>query len=224
MPKLGIIVALEQESRLLRGIFPVERIWISGIGKKAYDVVKDISKTGITHLICTGTAAALSPGLRKGELIVPSHLLYYITKEKIGVDVDCHEKILTLLADTSLKTDTLLCYDQIISEPYQKYLLYKETGCIALDMESFYVLKACLEEGVKFICIKSISDTFNMKVPNWISECLDDCGAILVKNFIKKLILNPLDIAALFSLITAFFKVRNSLRYVIRRIYSSFPY
>ena len=220
-----IIVATDKEAEIIRGIAGLNLI-ISGIGsensKKAVDCA---AAKGFTHIISFGTAGGLSPRLKKGDVVIPEQIFGYKEEKAISVDPLWHKQIVALLKNPSftLNTDCLLSVKDVVLEPAQKKRLYLETGCVCLDMESYFIACACSKKRMPFLSIRAISDTYTMKIPDWLPLCIESCGKFLPYLFIKELIKHPFHIKELICISDGFFKAKKSLRYVISRIYSSFP-
>ncbi len=225
MKKICIIVATRKEAEIVKGVPEISFI-ISGVGSKnAQKAVSYAVTKGVSYIISFGTAGGLSPTLKKGDVVIPEQILKYNEEKALSVDPMWHKQVVALLKEPpfTLSTENLLSIERVILDPVQKKRLYLETGCVSLDMESYFIAQACSEKKMHFLCIRGISDTYSMKIPDWISLCIDSSGRFLPYSFIKELIKHPFHIKEIICISDGFFKVKKSLRYVINRIYSSFP-
>ena len=226
MKKICVIVATNKEAEIIKGIPGISFI-VSGVGSKnAQKAVSHANIKGASHIISFGTAGGLSPSLKKGDVVIPEHILKYKKEKALNVDPMWHKQVVALLKEPpfTLSTEKLLSVERVILDPAQKKRLYLETGCVSLDMESYFIAQACSEKKMHFLCIRAISDTYSMKIPDWIPLCIDSSGRFLPHFFIKELIKHPFHIKELICISDGFFKARKSLRYIINRIDPSFPH
>ncbi len=218
-----IITATKREGKILDKIIDPEKVHISGIGpKNAEETTKYIISKGAKQVISFGTACALNPFLKKGTIVIPDSIR---NSEGERIRVNNIDKVLKELKNSGvkIKTGNHISVEDVLLEPKEKIDLFKRTGCISADMESFFIAKRCIDAGMSFLCIRAISDTAYMKVPDWLKNSIDNSGNLKAGYFLKKLLKNPFDIKDLFLLIDGFMRAKRSLRYVMRRIYSSLP-
>lgn len=65
---------------------------------------------------------------------------------------------------------------QLISSVTEKQRIFRESGCIAVDMESLVVRRYCEEAGKEFIHIRAISDRADEALPDRIATWVDEVG------------------------------------------------
>jgi len=221
MNNINIITATYQEARILKNL----SINVSGIGgEKAYKKAKYLISKGASFIISFGVATALAPYVKVGDVIIPKVIISH-ERTKLYVDLQWHTNIMKRLIDSPylISYKSLLEVRSVIMDTKQKKMLYMETGCIAADMESAAILKAAIEANIPFICIRAISDSYNMKIPEWVIESIQDSGRLSYSSFIKGLFSHPLDIIDIIKLSIGFNKVKRSLNHVMFRIYPSLP-
>lgn len=223
MRNIHVIIATLQEAKIFKGL-PLS-ISISGVGREnAYKKAQAVISRGASFLISSGTATALSPYLRPGNIIMPKMILsssgetLYVARHRDIVQrLRIHER-------NPVFFGPLLETNYVLTDLRDKRRLYNETNCIAADMESATILKAAYEAKVQFICIRSISDSHDMRMPQWLLNCLKENGMIPFGLLIKGILFHLSDLYDFIRLVNGFYKARNSLRAVIGRICSSLPF
>ena len=218
-----LVVATQQEAGIFKGL-PLS-ISVSGIGKEtAYKSAKKAISKGAFLLISSGTATALSPEVKTGDLIIPEMIL---SSHGEKLRVPYHKEIVEefkKIKGTHILFGPLLEAEDVIVHPTEKRKWHQETGCIAADMESAALLKAASEAKVPFLCIRSISDSLEMEIPKWLLMCLKEDGNISISLMVKGILLHPFDLYHLIRLARGFHKAKRSLRYIMGRVYSSLPF
>jgi len=218
---LYIITATKREGKILDKIVDPERVCVSGVGSKnAEEATEYVISKGAKLIISFGTACGLNPSLRKGTIIIPDSIRN-VEGEKI--QVNNINEVLKGLKISKIKIGNHISVEDVLLEPEEKIALFRRTGCISADMESFFIAKRCMYAGVSFLCIRAISDTAYMKLPNWLKNSIDNSGNLNVVFFLKGLLKNLSDIKDLILLTDGFIKAKRSLRYVMRRICPSLP-
>ncbi len=74
------------------------------------------------------------------------------------------------------RTGKIYPSDHLISSVAEKQQIFRESGCIAVDMESGIVRRHCEEAGKEFIHIRAISDRADEALPDRIATLVDDVG------------------------------------------------
>lgn len=95
-------------------------------------------------LISTGTCGALSPSLALFDIVV---------------DARDHQPV----TDAAFRSGTVVSQDRVASTAEEKSTLALEG--VAVEMESAAVREAASRQGVKFACIKCVSDTAGEALP-----------------------------------------------------------
>ena len=219
---LCIITATYQEANILKN---VKGVHVCGIGRhRAYKKAKCLISEKASCIISLGTAAGLRSDLKAGDIVIPRKIIDH-EKKALYVDEGCYKKVINRLADCpyEIRNGPLLEVDLVVSDPAKKKKLYDETGCIAADMESAGIFRACLENDIPFLCIRAILDTYNTRMPDWIAGLVDDSGRFSYLLLLKGLSSHPLDLPVLLRISISFFKASRALKYVTGRVYPSLP-
>jgi len=157
MSKTVLVVALESE------LPPVDRLDIrySGVGKvnAAYTTMKAIGD-GATRIINFGTAGLVSNKDLVGKL---AHIDVILQRDMIAepqaprgvTPFDTDERTSgAIMLDTNTNI-TLGTGDSFVQET-DEWFNYSNIDLV--DMEAFAIAKVCISEGVKFECLKWVSD------------------------------------------------------------------
>ena len=141
-----------------------------------------------------GFSGALQPSLRRGDLVVCSHLSA------------CDEGLPTLacdpqLVDTALRVasrqgvrawvGTGLVAPALASEPDEKRALGRETGALAVDLESYW---ACLEAhrlGLPFLSVRVVLDALDDRLPRFVSAYINARGLLRAPSALLALAREP---------------------------------
>ena len=148
-------------------------------------------------ILSAGFSGALVPELKTGDIVVASSTL----------DADGNElKIdLKMPANPSqgLHVGRLLTIPEVAKSPEDKQRLGRETGAIAVDMESAAVAAVCRERKVRFMAVRVISDAMNETLPDEALTILSDRGAVQIGAAVSALWKRPGSAAELWKLRTA---------------------
>ncbi len=186
---VGIVVALEREastltlcpSRKVRPLRLTEGSWlsVSGMGaERAEQAAFELLACGCCTLVSWGTAGALDPELKAGELILPESVMTE-SGEIYKVDEAWHIYLRRLLErDTEVSLGNLLTISRVITSPSEKRILKERTSAVAVDMEGAAVAKAAAAARTPFIAVKTAVDLANQGLPAWLTHSLDPWGRV----------------------------------------------
>lgn len=148
-----LIVASEQ--RELANV-PLRDGWTllaSGPGSRLVtDALRDKQAGGI---VSVGFCGALDPSLRIGDIVVAGD----------GVE-----------SARACVRGEILCTDRVVVTASEKRALRRQTGAIAVEMESAAVYAKARDWGVPFRCIKAVSDTADQDMPLDFNQYRDSRG------------------------------------------------
>src|SRR5690606_28734373 len=185
--RLGLVVALDREASCVGGR-PLPRdavtalddhclAFVCGTGPaRAANAAEALLAAGATHLLSVGTAAALREGLAPGDLVVPAAVTD--GSQRHSVDEAWRQSIFRQLSAAPGAVDggLLLSVDRVVATPGEKATLCRETGAVAVDMESSAVLAAGARAGVPCAAIRVIVDPSGLAVPAFVLEHCDAYG------------------------------------------------
>jgi adenosylhomocysteine nucleosidase len=214
----GIIVALAQElstlktvpdalwePSLARGkfVFLTESILLihagAGAENACHAAEKLISK-GAMQLMSWGCAAALSPELKMGDLVLAESVCH-IDGRQLSVNAQWHEHVKRCLGRrVTAGRGALLQSAQMVTRKEEKQLLHQNTGAIALDMESFSIAQVAQHYAIPFLAVRSISDPASMDLPEVVMRSLTVEGEVDVPKMMFSVVRQPKEIPHLIQL------------------------
>jgi len=170
---IGIVAALPFEvPSLAHRVRHAERdgesllVNIAGVGAAAARAAgEQLLAQGARALISWGSAAALHPSARSGDLVLP-----ICVKAGNGIEfpVDAQwrrDLWLALRPGLRIWEEILLEVSEVIYDPQAKRGLARQHGAIAADMESATLARLAAETGAGFLAVRSICDTVHMRLP-----------------------------------------------------------
>lgn len=198
--KIGIIGAMPQETKLLmeemahatqtqihhltfvQGELSGHTVVLveSGIGKvnSAIATTTLILHFGVTHVINTGSAGALQPGLAIGDVIVSKQVAYHdVDASAFGyaigqvprmplyyvADAQLQHSALRAIAQVSAlngQVGEVVSSDSFIASQEQKNAIVKHFPLASCsEMEGASIAQTCHQFGVPFVVVRAISDT-----------------------------------------------------------------
>ena len=207
---VGVVVALQEEARTLlpRGDLHHEAIHyvtssvglrLCGMGpEKAAQAARALLAEGATALVSYGVAGALAPGLAPGALLLPERVSFLGSCRV--VDVSWRERVQQRLApEVNLVGDLLLTLKEPVATVLDKARLRRETGAVAVDMESGAVLAAAAAAGVPSLVLRAIVDGAETSLPRAVLGG-DNHGQPRGAAVIQALLRRPWELAAVLRL------------------------
>jgi len=137
------------------GDIPVE---VVGIGAK----ILDPGLFGrFERVILAGLGGALDPALNIGDVVLDAPPAFPAPGGNNG---------------GGLRRGKVYPSPHLISSVAEKQRIFRESGCIAVDMESLVVRRRCEEAGKEFIHIRAISDLASEALPDRIATWVNEVG------------------------------------------------
>lgn len=225
----GVVAALPAEGGCLakQRLRPGDKIaladslhlQLSGIGpERARRAAEDLLSAGAKALISWGVAGGLAPHLESGVLLLPEQVRL-LSGEQYGTDPYWLQSLLEQLeGKLPLSNAPLQHTETILSSPEEKTRLYRQTGCVAVDMESAAVGKAAASAGVPFLVIRAIADPAPTALPPSALKALNSQGQLQLFALLANLLKRPWEALDLWQLARHFQAARTTLRAVTARI------
>ena len=212
--RLGIVVGMEAEASLIRPFLPQARFGLSGATLSgARQAVLDLLEGGVDALLSFGLAAGLDPALAPGAVVMPAHVV--VNGERIAVSPALLGWLGTRRAD--VMAGDLLHSDVIVTEAARKAALFRQTGCVALDMESGVVAEMAAARKVPFAAMRVICDPADRTLPPAAVVALRPDGSLAVGALARSILCNPLQIPALIRVGRDAGEARKAARAVLAR-------
>ena len=120
-----------------------------------------IDKFRPRYIIHCGSAGAIHPDLRIGDLVCGMNYLEHDFRAQSINPIPASAKLLEKIADVYDKVNfgTIISGDVIVSDREIKTSLYEKYGALAVDMDSAAIAKVCHQNGIDFCSLKVIVDT-----------------------------------------------------------------
>ena len=213
--KVGFLVGLQAEARLLRPIASSVLVEVSGATPQgARAAVARLLTAGAKALVSLGVAAGLDPDLRPGDLLVPSRIVVTDAAGSHDYFTD-----LTLCARLGgMTTGALLQSDVAVTTVAAKQDLFAATRCVALDMESGILAAAALQAGLPFAALRAVCDPAGSGLPPMALVALDGDGRLRPRAILASLLRRPQQVPALVGLASHASMARRALVGRIPRI------
>jgi len=194
-----------------------------GIGR---DTVLRIGAPQLKQTLLTGNvgiSGGLAPDTAPGTVIVGERVLANGDGAESSTYRDSYsanQQIVALLESTLQKNaipcrrGSLLCVQHPITHPEDKAAAYRETGALAVDMESAGAAEAARQAGIPFFCIRIICDPARRKIAKELFVGVDSRGNNRPARLITPLVRRPWLIAHLFMMARDFSHALTSMERV----------
>lgn len=232
----GIIVALSEELNTLKTL--PNALWETNLQRRKFIFLTDdvlltysgagaenarkaaellVSK-GATQLMSWGCAAALSPDLKMGDLVLADSLISQ-NGDEISVHPIWHQHAKNVLGiQIAAYKGALIASHNIVSTAQAKADLFAKTGAIALDMESDAIAKVAQHYAIPFLAIRAIADPASMDLPAAVENALNENGEVAVTRIIKSLVFNPKELPHLIQIGQYFQIAKRTLSSVAKQL------
>jgi adenosylhomocysteine nucleosidase len=151
------------------GRLPVSVI-IGGVGsenaRKASEMLCEAHP--LSALVSIGFAGALSPELKRGDIVLSSYSMNGSSGQPRPADTDL-EKHLAGIADEShehhVSVSPLFTAEKIIARHEEKKDIFERSNARIVDMESFSIYQEACKRNLPFVGIHAITDTAEEDIP-----------------------------------------------------------
>lgn len=231
MRRLGVVAALPNEARTY-AVRDYDRLagapgrtleldegrvlLVSGVGpERATAAARALVEQGIDALVSWGTAGALGPDLRNGDLVLPPRVRV-AGGEDVPTDAAWVASLAARLAPgTRVHVEALVQSDVVVDDAAGKARLHREAAAIAVDMESGALGAVAREAGVAFVAVRAVCDTADMAVPRSAKVAIDGHGRLQPLRLLRALAARPVEAVDLWRLDRGFRAARRTLLGVV---------
>lgn len=212
MTSTGIVAALDFEARCLGPLAnaPAIALAVSGPGADAAGkAAESLASAGAGRLISWGTAAALTPHLCAGDLVLADAILD--RGECLRCTADWIERVRSALAPyLRCHGGKLHSLEVPLLAPAAKRRLGRETGAVAADMESGAIARCAARHKLEFLAVRVIVDSAGDAVPPAALAALHGPRLALVP-VLRALFKSPGELVALLRLAANFRHAHRTL-------------
>ncbi len=183
MTRIGVVTGLAAEARLI-GRFAEDAfgsgplIACAGPGRGAESAERLIA-CDISGLLSFGLAGGLDPWLKPGDLVCPDRVLS-ADGASLPADENWRTRLLTegRVSGIDIVEGALIGSDTPISDADAKHGIARDTGAVAVDMESHGMAALATAHGLPFIVLRAIADTADRSLPQAALKAIDSEGRI----------------------------------------------
>ena len=233
MKSLGVVAALGAEARALGRARRTEAgpaasttklgllddgsmLAVSGMGGPAAErAANALIETGVAALMTFGMAGGLDPTLAAGSVLLPAHVMARDGTRFTTARAWRERLSATLSTRCRVMEGMLLTSDRSIDSSEAKAAAFRESGALAVDMESVFVARVAAHHQVPFICVRVIVDTAADTLPRAVVAASREAG-VDVWRLLGGLLSAPSEVAALLRLARRYRSAMRALRLVAR--------
>ena len=160
-PRIAIVVGMKSEARIIGGADGMVVVGGGSAARVEAGLARLHEAAPLRGILSFGVAGGLAPGLRPGDLVAPEAVL------SGSASYACHPGWTRHLARSAAKAGQgpLLGVDEPIDAPQRKRRLHRETGAVAVDMESHGAARFAQARGLPFTVFRAISDPQQRAIP-----------------------------------------------------------
>ncbi len=219
---VGIVCALRAEARQLgparqrteslAALPDGTLLHVSGMGSEAARLgAGALVDAGATALVSWGMAGGLDPALTSGTLCLPAEIIApngpaiqttRLWRERLSAAVGARRPAVC---------GRLVTAARAVGSVADKAALFRETGAVAVDMESLAVAQVALSHGLPFLAVRVIVDSAGDTLPSSVTAAADAAGHLHVWRLLGALALAPTDLLGLIRLARRYRAASRSL-------------
>ena len=225
MNRVGVVAALAAEARTLgKAVRRRDGLWslsdgallaVGGMGGAlAAGAARSLVDAGAAGLLSFGFAGGLDPSLSAGTVVLPTE----IVSGKGGrfmTSTDWRERLCVAFAERRPAAGALLTSAAPIDSVADKASAFRETGAVAVDMESLSVAEVAAAHRLPFIAVRVIVDTAADVLPRAVLAA-NRAGSLSLPHLLGGLALAPLELVVLIRLAQRYRAATRSLAGVAR--------
>jgi adenosylhomocysteine nucleosidase len=223
---MGVVAALEAEARTL-GLTVRRRDGLSALadgtllavsgmgGARAAIAARSLVDAGAVRLLSFGLAGGLDPALDAGTVVLPTEIVS-LQGAQFMTSSDWREQLHVAVAKhRPPAAGALLSSLQPIDSVADKAAVFRETGAVAVDMESLSIAEVAAAHSLPFVAVRVIVDTATDVLPRAVTAA-SRAGQVSMRRLIGGLALAPLELVALIRLAQRYRAAMRSLAAVAR--------
>lgn len=194
---------------------------LTGAGRQRAEAACNaiLARYPVTAVLSLGFSGALDGRAQVGDLVLASELMGITgtNGHDVGPMVIRSDQQILRTAVEALRATPLrvlvgptVTAPGIIATPVEKQDLGRQTGAIAVDMESYWVARAVVDRGLPFLALRAISDAQTDPLPP-LDEVLDEDGIPSTRRLAAYLCREPGNLRALLKLARNAGRARRAL-------------
>jgi adenosylhomocysteine nucleosidase len=186
---------LEAEAKIARraGLMAVVG---AGDHRRTVRVVEEAASAA-ECLVSFGIAGALKPGLRAGDIVISTEV---VDEDRNWLSSDnLRSRITELVAEIGAIEGPVLGTQLPLATKRDKRQAWKDTGAIAVDMESVVVARAAAALGIPFVVLRAIADPAVRELPPAALVPLSGDGKPAIVQVLASLLARPRQLPTLLT-------------------------
>ncbi|HVH81458.1 MAG TPA: nucleoside phosphorylase [Stellaceae bacterium] len=161
-------------------------------------------------LVSFGIAGALKPRLRAGDIIVSTEV---VDEDRRWLSSDrLRPRISELVREIGAVEGPVLGVQMALATKADKRQAWKETGAIAVDMESVVVARAAAALGIPFVVLRAIADPAVRELPPAALVPLEEDGTPALGQVLASVLRRPKQLP---NLLTVALEARQALQALV---------
>ncbi len=214
----GVVCGLKSEAELLNKLSVHVRI--SGANTaRSRELAEELAGSGVRCLLSFGLCGALSDRLKVGDLLLANGVIpetdrrrlwranpIWLKRVKAALPQDLYD---------GCHSGPILGTDRIITTANGKRTLARQSGALAVDMESHAVAEVAERYGLPFVILRACSDEAGQDLPPAALKATQADGSIKIAPVLGSLARNPGQLPGLLALGKGSKRAHESLRRAI---------
>ena len=189
---------------------------VGGMGcARAAIAARKLVDAGASRLVSFGLAGGLDPALNAGTVVLPSAILSRAGAEFITSPDWLAQLSIAVAAQRCVAAGKLLTSSATIDAIADKAAAFRETGAVAVDMESLAIAEVAAAHRLPFVAVRVIVDTAADALPRAVAAA-SRAGQLSIGRFIGGLALAPGELFAVIRLARRYRTAMLSLKAVAR--------
>lgn len=199
---IGVVTGLASEAAVVTAMLGENdtaiRVVCAGAStQRAAVLSRELVDAGVHGLLSFGIAGALDPQIDCGELIVTDRV-----QGADGESFDCNgpwrETLIRKLGEAAIypRVGSLLASTRTLRRASEKSAAYRDSGCLAVDMESGAVAAVANESGLPFLAVRAVADRAGDTLPALVETAVKPDGRPAIGRALAALIRRPGDLRA----------------------------
>lgn len=182
MTRVGVITGLASEVRCLRSLSHDINVDISASGvssKRAEALALTMCENGCGLLISFGIAGALRPGVRTGDLLIPTSV-HLEDGDILDTDLNVRMRLVQMareaLQELTILEDPILATNRLLGGVKEKLSAGQASGAAAVDMESHKIALVARAAGIPNIVVRAVLDDSATALPEFVNQAVTPQG------------------------------------------------
>jgi len=184
---------------------------VSGMGRaRAAIAARTLVDAGASSLMSFGLAGGLDPALGAGTVVLPSDVISR-AGARFSTSMDWREQLRAAIAkQRPVAGGALLASETAIDAIVDKAAAFRDTGAVAVDMESLGVAEVAAAHRLPFVAVRVIIDTAADALPRAVVAA-SSAGQVSMRRLAGALALAPMELVALIRLARRYRAATRSL-------------